>query len=174
MFNNPVYSYHHHIQYDIVPEFIGLSNDTKSLIDIGTGRGQLLKNISKLNPNFKITSVDLDKFNDLDVEFINVDLSLKNDRDKLTGKYDFLTSTDVLEHLEEYFIEDVLCLFSRLSDNVIVAIANHSDIQGGIELHTIQRDDVWWELYINKYFSIINKQTHYDGRLYIYNLKTLV
>jgi chemotaxis methyl-accepting protein methylase len=104
--------------------------------------------------------------------FIRCDLSSPVQRDALLVKqFDILTCTDVLEHLDKSFIEDVLRLYSSLSTYSILAIANHSDIIDGVELHTIQENDTWWENYILKYFSIVDKQTFYNGRLYMYVCK---
>ena len=57
---------------------------------------------------------------------------------------------------------------SMLSNNCVLAIANHSDVMNGIELHTIQENDKWWELYLTKYFVIEKKEIRYNGTLYMY------
>jgi len=178
-FDNESYSKDHHIQYDFVVDeikklFINKTESEFSLIDIGSGRGQLINLIQKNFNNVKITSVDLKKFNDLDINFIKCNLSLENERELLKNNvYDVLSCTDVFEHLDKSFIEEVISLCSSLSKNCIFAIANHSDIINNIELHTIQENDIWWEKYLLKYFEIKEKHIKYDNRLYMYTCKSI-
>ena len=122
------------------------------MIDIGSGRGHLIKLLNKNIPNLLITSVDLKKFHSYEVHnFIECDLSNKVDRENLLkDKYDVLVCTDVFEHLDKSFIEDVIDMCSKLSLNCVFGIANHSDVWNGIELHTIQENDSWWDSIINK------------------------
>jgi 2-polyprenyl-3-methyl-5-hydroxy-6-metoxy-1,4-benzoquinol methylase len=183
IFNIESYSTDYHIQYDyILYTLKQLNLNTNNIIDIGSGRGHLIKllkvnNLSKLS----IISVDLKKFHNYDVnEFIECDLSNYLDRTKLLDKTKLLNKannivicTDVLEHLDKSFIEDVVYTFSKMSNYCILGIANHSDIINGIELHTIQENDIWWEAIITKYFRILNKDTFYHGRLYIYVLQII-
>lgn len=155
-------------------------NNIKKLIDIGTGAGNFPIAVSKEIPNVDITCTDLSKFNDLDYKFIDVDLSKKEDLEKLeTNGYDLLTCLDVLEHLDKSFIDNVLENFARISKNAILTIANHSDIQNNIELHTIIEDISYWGPLIEKYFEIID-QGSYDfpqknnnvNYLYVFALKS--
>jgi|688.fasta_scaffold1037775_1 2-polyprenyl-3-methyl-5-hydroxy-6-metoxy-1,4-benzoquinol methylase len=172
------YSAEHHIQYDFAIDEIKKIYDNEStftLIDIGSGRGHLINLILKNFKDCKITSVDLEKFNNLDINFIKCDLSSVNDRNTLTNKkYDVLTCTDVFEHLDKSFIEEVIVSCSLLSKECIFAIANHSDIINNIELHTIQENDSWWEKYLLKYFEIKCKKIEYNGKLYMYKCKSLL
>lgn len=139
------------------------------MIDIGSGRGQLIKLIKEKCNNINITSSDIDKFNNIDVNFIKYDLSSDNDRKcLLKDNYDILTCTDVFEHLDKSFIDDTISLCSKLSKICIFAIANHSDIINNIELHTIQENDLWWDEYLKKYFYVEKKEINYNGRLYMY------
>ena len=177
-FSDITYSNQHHPQYDYaIDEIQKITINTNikyNLIDIGSGRGQLINLINLIYTNkFNITSVDLDKFNDMNINFIKCDLSIANSRQNLTNKkYDILTCTDVFEHLDKSFIEDVIIMCSKLSENCIFAIANHSDIQNNIELHTIQENDIWWDNYLLKYFNIIEKQNICNNQLYMYTCKS--
>lgn len=167
------YSNEHHIQYDfIVNELKKIYSDIDrqfKLIDIGSGRGQVLSYIKNIYTNANITSVDLEKFNNIKIDnFIKCDLSNQTDRNNICGLYDILICTDVFEHLDKSFIEDVINMCSKLSNKCIFGIANHSDIQNGIELHTIQENDLWWDKIILKYFNINDKLIKYDGRLFLY------
>lgn len=177
-FKNIDYSNDEHIQYlFVIKNIIELNLNQNSIIEIGSGRGQnllkILNNKDNLK-NLKITSVDLDNYHNLDIDkFIKCNLSIKDDIDALlTNKYDILICTDVFEHLDKSFIEDVIKMCSKISAYSIFAIANHSDIWNGIELHTIQENDIWWENLLNKYFILDKKEVHYNGRLYMYVAKT--
>ena len=175
-FNDLKYSNEHHIQYDfVVNNIVNLYNSESifSLIDIGSGRGQLINLIKKNFTNSNITSADLDKFNDISVNFKKCNLELHQDRvNMLTSKYDILTCTDVFEHLDKSFIDDAMIMCSKLSKKCIFAIANHSDIINNVELHTIQENDLWWDDKLSKYFSIEKKEIKYNGILYMYVCKS--
>lgn len=177
-FDTPDYSNSEHYQYYHVLSILQNKydkNDTFSVIDIGSGRGQLISAISMHFPNSVITSVDLKKFHNCNVnEFITCDLSKESDRDKIQGKYDILICTDVFEHLDKCFIQDVIYLCARLSSTCILAIANHSDIINGIELHTIQECSDWWDVLIKKYFNIDKYDMFYQNRLYIYECSSFI
>jgi hypothetical protein len=111
----------------------------------------------------------LKKFHNENADFIGCDLSSSRDRTKLTEqKYDVLCCTDVFEHLDKTFIDDVIHMCSLLSPTCVLCIANHSDILNGVELHTIQENDSWWESRMKKHFNIIRKEVKYDGKLYMY------
>ena len=152
--------------------------NNNNIIEIGSGRGQnLLKILNEKNSikNLVLTSVDLNNFHNITVDkFIKCDLSIESNRNLLKNNtYDILVCTDVFEHLDKSFIEDVIKICSEISTYSILAIANHSDILNGVELHTIQENNVYWENIINKYFEIHKKETHYNGRLYMYVVKSI-
>jgi hypothetical protein len=85
-----------------------------------------------------------------------------------------LTCTDVFEHLDKSFIEDVILVCSKLSKMCIFAIANHSDIIENIELHTIQENDTYWDNKLKKNFEIKKKSIHCNGRLYFYVCESII
>jgi len=157
-----------------------INNDNiNTIIDISSGRGSLIKLIKESFSDIKILSTDLQKFHEEDVDFIKLDLSLAEDRDKLIDnkKSDLLTCMDVLEHLDKSFIDDVLHMISSISKTVILTIANHSDILDGVELHTIQEDYSYWGPLLSKYFDTVYYEEKYfwnkngKPRLYLLKLK---
>jgi len=172
-FNNKTYSTDDHIQYhyatNAIEKLFNIRTNIK-LIDIGSGRGQLLALVNNFNTPIDITSVDLKKFNDIPVNnFIPCDLSKEPDRANIIiRKYDVVTCLDVFEHLDKFYIEDVIKMCATISPISVFSIANHSDIINGIELHTIQENDIWWEQILLKYFTITDKKMCYNGRLYMY------
>jgi 2-polyprenyl-3-methyl-5-hydroxy-6-metoxy-1,4-benzoquinol methylase len=176
-FSQQIYSNQHHIQYDYVIEKIkGIYNpdDVFELIDVGSGRGQFITLLQQKFKNVKITSVDLKKNHNISVPFIACDLSKHDDRmNLLNKKYDILVCTDVLEHLDKSFINEVIVTFSKLSNIAILAIANHSDILNGIELHTIQENNIWWENILLKVYNIKEYDTKYNNTLMLYVTNTI-
>jgi 2-polyprenyl-3-methyl-5-hydroxy-6-metoxy-1,4-benzoquinol methylase len=172
------YSNCEHIQYNYVINNIKKLNlENNNIIEIGSGKGHILLKIldeKKNLKNLKLTSVDLDNFHNIPVDnFFTCNLSNESERNKLLeNKYDILVCTDVYEHLDKSFIESVIEICSKISTYSILAIANHSDIWNDVELHTIQENDIWWDNILNKYFNIIQKETHYNGRLYMYIVKS--
>ncbi len=113
----------------------------------------------------------MEKFHNYDVNFIKLDLSNSSDYDKFTETYDLLSCMDVLEHIEEKHINDILSFFCKLSQKFCFTIANHSDIHNGIELHVTRKNKEWWDKKLNNYFNIKNSFVKYDNRLYCYTLE---
>jgi 2-polyprenyl-3-methyl-5-hydroxy-6-metoxy-1,4-benzoquinol methylase len=179
IFSKPPYSSDDHIQYHYVLlkiHELGFSGNF-SVLDISSGRGYLINHIHKLYPKTRITSSDIKRFHQEDVShFIKCDLSSEEDRNNLlaSGTYDIITCTDVLEHLEKSFIIDVIETISKLANYAILAIANHSDIWEGYELHIIQEGNEYWEDLITQYFEIVDKQNTYNDMLMMYVLKRKV
>lgn len=177
-FNDKSYSNDDHVQYHYTIDSASNLFDTDSnikLIDIGSGRGQVLNLFLNKFSKIDITSADLNKFNDIVVNnFIQCDLSKENDRNNITSKYDILTCLDVFEHLDKSYIEDVVKMCATVSKKSILSIANHSDIIHDVELHTIQENDVWWEQLLLKYFTITDKKEYYNGRLYTYTCTSTI
>jgi hypothetical protein len=161
-----------HFRFDYVTQKI--NTPSFSLIDVGSGRGQVLFKLCKKFPVAKLTAVDLENFSKFP-NFIKCDLSKIDSRNNLLNeKYDYLSSTDLLEHLDKSFIDDVVCLFSKLADTCLISVANHSDVINGIELHTIQENDIWWDAIFSRYFTILDKQISSCGFIYMYTLKPIV
>ena len=153
------------------------NNKVKSIVDIGSGTGSVIKLINKKYPSVKVVSCDLDKFHNINCEFIKIDLSNSETYKSINGReFDLLTCLDVLEHLEKDHIDNVMLLFSKLCKNAIFTIANHSDVQNGIELHTIIEDMSYWEPNVTKYFEITSVKTYeypqINGINYLYVLTT--
>jgi 2-polyprenyl-3-methyl-5-hydroxy-6-metoxy-1,4-benzoquinol methylase len=159
-------------RFELVKNYV-LENNVKTMIDIGSGRGNIIKILNELNFTVDITSTDLTKFHDYDVPFLELNLCDKNSYGSIFDKkYDLLTCLDVLEHIEKNCVNDVFELFSKISKYSLITIANHSDIQDGVELHIIQENMDYWGPIIEKFFVIEDLKTEYHGRLYILKLKS--
>jgi hypothetical protein len=157
-------------RYDFVLNEI-TTNNYNNIIDISSGRGWLIKYINELDRGVKITSTDLKKFNDYDVNFIRLDLSDKNDY-TITEKFDMLSCLDVLEHIEEKHIDDALSFFTTLSENVCISVANSQSIHNGIDLHLIKKNKDWWDEVMSRHFDITNSFRSFGNKLYSYTLKS--
>lgn len=143
----------------------------KSHIDISSGRALFFNFIKDLD--LHSVSTDLKKFNNLNIPFIEIDLTNKEDLNKLKeNHYDVLTCTGVLEHIEERYIDNILETFSEISDVCLFTIAKHMDVQFGITLHIIIEDENWWRERILKYFELKDFNIFYeDGRLFYFELE---
>ncbi|CAB4130773.1 Glyco_tranf_GTA_type domain containing protein [uncultured Caudovirales phage] len=165
--------YNDHIKdlsrYNFVLEHIASTNP-KSVIDISSGRGCLLR---ALPDTVKITSTDIKKFHTIDCEFLPLDLTKIDDTLFQRRQFDLLTCLDTLEHIPASAIDSALKFLSSLAINACFSIANHSDKANNIELHLTQEGKEWWENKINKYYYIISSKSEckYDkNHLYTYTL----
>jgi 2-polyprenyl-3-methyl-5-hydroxy-6-metoxy-1,4-benzoquinol methylase len=167
VFANPSYSKNHDRKFScsIIKNYI---IDEKSAIDIGSGRGPVLLELMEVMPADHILSCDLENFHDMEVPFEVVDLTIKNDRDKIVEYFDLLTCLDVLEHIEEKYMDDILQFFKRTARKIIIIVANHSDVQKGTELHLIQQPMLWWITLFERYFKIIDSKSIHDDRAYVF------
>ena len=174
-FKNESYNKHDdkEVRFEYVKEFI-LKNKCNKIIDVGSGRGNLINIIkNKINHPCQITSTDIKKFHNHEVTFFEIDLSQKDFFKSIENeKFDLLTCLDVLEHIEKKHIDNILQTFKNTSFYCILTIANHSDILNGVELHLIQENELYWNQHIDKYFEIIGLSKHFNERLYIYILKS--
>ena len=139
--------------------------ETKSLIDVGSGRGRLIHTVCRKIEGIEVTSLDLANFHNIpSATFIKANLSEKSQREEILflfqdEKFDALTCMDCLEHLDKSFIDDVLFLFSKIAKRSIFTIANHSDVWNGIELHLIQEEPEYWRKIISEHSVITEEMT---------------
>lgn len=149
-------------------------NNFKSLIDVGTGRGNLINVVKQADNTIDILSSDLKKFHNFDVPFVEINLCDESVFDSYSVKhFDILTCLDVMEHIEKKCVENILSKFAKISKYSVLTIANHSDILNGVELHVIQENLSYWLPILKKYFEVIDQQEYYNGRLYLFTLKSL-
>jgi 2-polyprenyl-3-methyl-5-hydroxy-6-metoxy-1,4-benzoquinol methylase len=73
-----------------------------SFIDVGCGTGDLLNRVAKTYPNFKLQGIDLQDFNPNDKErkWKIVEQDLNRNFSTTLDKFDFVVSSEVIEHLE--------------------------------------------------------------------------
>lgn len=161
--------------YSLALKFLQDNKDSKIICDIGSGRGNLVKKILSYSKEYKINCYDLSCFLEsslLDsVLFNKMNLSLAEEA-KTIKNCDLLFCLDVLEHIEEKYIDDILKTFAEKSFKVFLTIANHSDIFNNKELHLIQKNNVFWNEKLIKFFNLLNYEERYGGRLMIYSLES--
>lgn len=144
----------------------------KTLVDLGCGQGHYVRTTRKMGVDalgVEVSSTCCDKYLQ-DVPHLNMDAETFLRRG---GRYDFLLCTDVLEHIEPKDIERLLTLGASAAPVALFGIANHSDIQLGVELHLIRQPASWWvdqlrhvydkvdllgELYDGRFFFIVCRQ----------------
>lgn len=166
------------VSYQVAKSFLDLKiKECNSIADIGTGKGNLINLIKqdKKYFNLKINCYDLDLFFNIkkykNLTFKKINLVDKNSLNVIE-KVDFLFCLDVLEHIEENYIDSILEKLSQKSKYTFFTIANHSDVFDGVELHLIQKDVEYWNKLIKKYYSkIINVQSYYNNRLFSFYLE---
>ncbi len=173
-FENQNYNFHpeNEFRYSYVKNYVE-SNKVKKIIDIGSGRGTLIEVLKKIDTNIEIFSSDLKKFHNWEVPFFEINLCNKETfKEFEDNSFELLVCLDVLEHIKKECIDDIFSFFQKISKNLIFSIANHSDVQNGVELHLIQEDMSFWSPIILKYFEIIHSETQYGGKLYLLTLKS--
>lgn len=155
-------------------EFIDkVYQNNSTIADISSGRGIFLKLLENKFDKENLAFTDIKKFAISDIKFIPLDLNNLDSRLSFNYKFDIITVLDVLEHLSKNEIDNILKFLSEMCSYAYFTIANHSDIQSGVEVHTIQENNFYWNKIIRKYFNIISYETHYNGRLYLYELSVI-
>lgn len=142
--------------YQYAFDFINNNISVKSVIDIGSGRGNFLRKLEECDRELKITSLDINKYHNVNCDFIRIDLSKKPDINKINGEWDIAVCLDVLEHLEENIIEDVIEFISRVGRMACFSVNYKEDIRYGINLHITLKDSFFWEEIVKKYYFIID------------------
>jgi len=70
--------------------------------------------------------------------------------------FDAVVTTDVLEHVEPDYIDDVMQYISDRADTVFAVIATRKAVQvlpDGLNAHPLVRDATWWALKFQDYFT---------------------
>jgi hypothetical protein len=156
LFSDPNYNSHSssELRFQFVMNYIKNSN-LKTLIDIGSGRGNLIRELLGSELDIEINSADLDKFHAYNVPFYKLNILKEADREILLNKnYDLLTCLDVMEHLDKSQTDEIFKFFSKISSFQIFTIANHPDIQEGKDIHTIQEKLPFWINSVKKSLKI--------------------
>lgn len=125
-------------------------NKFKTIVDVGCGRGNYLKAL-----DYDITGVD------------PIGGDIRSDIVGLVGKWDGLYCMDVLEHIPPDELDENLKCLSKLSDNALIGIANHSDVWENTELHLIQQPSDWWADELLKHYKEV-ALVQYGERFFVF------
>lgn len=139
-----------------------------TVIDVGSGRGNVLKAIHADNPGIVIDTVDLKNFHGLQFVKTHYDLDVAVDSVEHIGKHDLAICADVLEHIPMESINRVLSSVKSMGINHVFTIANHSDVNNGVELHLIREAILWWTRLIEQHFIVIESGTMIPERLFYF------
>lgn len=173
LFQTDNYNFHpdDELRYVKALEFLQkYHKQNQTIIDISSGRGIFIKLLLNSYDSFLITSTDIKKFHSYDINFIELDLNSKEQREAYLIRHDFLFAMDCLEHLDESEILSVLKYLSYISKYSFFTIANHKEMVDGIDIHRIQKGIKYWTNLIKNYFYIQNKYTAHDDRLLVFEL----
>ena len=171
MFERPTYNTFRSASYAAAMAYLSQLKGISSVLDIGAGHGSLVQHLVGKG-GLEVIACDLDNYLAEDIKannFIKVDLTNAKDRNKLP-QTDALFCLDVLEHIEEKYINRILQKFSKLSRNCFFSIANHSDVIEGIELHLIQQPQEYWEKKLEKYYEVNKVNQLYNDTLILFEL----
>lgn len=114
----------------------------KSFLDYGCGKGGLIKELKKLYPNMIVEGYDPGT-----LEF----------EKHPENRFNFVSSIDVLEHIEREYIDEVLLDIRNLSSKYIYLLIAHTpakkNLPDGRNAHILQEPLEWW---IKKLKSIMS------------------
>lgn len=123
------------------PWLCRLAGKPVSIIEIGCGNGILCNNLSQME--LDVTGMDLIKgdviYDRSNYKFIQQNLT-ETPYDFEDRQFDYCLSFDVLEHIPEEAIPEVLKEMARISSNLIIKIA----CNGTPPLHLTVHDLDWW------------------------------
>lgn len=142
------------------------------LIDISCGRGVFAHAFKERYPDKEIEVTDIDNFHNLDgIKFHKVDLSSPNDLQIFAENfYDCATCLDVMEHLEETYVDYFLWMLAKSVKYAFFSIAHTSEIRNEVELHINGQDKKYWEEKLGAYFRILSHQYHYGENLSLFGV----
>ncbi|MES2790047.1 MAG: glycosyltransferase, partial [Planctomycetota bacterium] len=150
-----------------------LGPHAESLLDVGTGRGDFLRIAQGTFPGLHLLGVDVGRFHQQPISHLNVDLCSDGGREVIQQlRFDVISCLDVLEHLPESDLAQVLSSLATACQWAVVTVANHSDMLDGVELHLTQRPAEWWRSLLGDFFEITAEAEHYAGTLYAFRLRS--
>jgi len=141
----------------------------QTAFDFGCGRGHVLNALA--SRNIEVTGVDFSSEPERPgkVKFVKGDIRTVD----LGQKADLVVCHDVLEHIEKRHIEEVVANLAKHAEGFIsLAIANHSDIWNGKELHLIREEIDWWADLLERHFEILEAEERLNNILYLFWCKT--
>lgn len=117
------------------------THDVESVLDYGCGRSNL------------VYSLDIDCA-------IKYDPAIREFSDKPQEKFDLVVCTDVLEHIPEELVEDVIkdvCSYAPLVFFTICTRPAHTILPNGTNAHCLVKSKEWWDNLLGLYFEDIKE-----------------
>lgn len=127
----------------------------KNVLDYGCGKGVLLNNLIKKYPK---------------INFYGYDPAVSKYKKLPTQKIDLIINTDVLEHIPEEYLPDVIKDISSLCDNCFFAIHHalaYTLLPNGQNAHYTVKPPFWYQRLMSKYFKHL---TPLDGKDNIHSI----
>jgi 2-polyprenyl-3-methyl-5-hydroxy-6-metoxy-1,4-benzoquinol methylase len=133
-----------------VDEFIAGHN---TVLDAGCGQGNNLKRL--MDSGIDILGIEISKVccDEYLQGYPHVNSGVTEFAEGTNKTFDCLYCFDVLEHISLDSLDAFISACTKLSTRALFGIANHSDIQFGIELHPIQENCGWWENKLREKYS---------------------
>jgi hypothetical protein len=142
--------------YKRMPEIIPILDEyeIKTILDYGAGEGTLKTALLKLERGYVV---------------VNYDPAMEEYSEKPYGKFDFVTCTDVLEHIEIEYLDNVLQeIYDYAKKAVYLFIAYgraNKILPDGRNAHLIQQPPTWWEERLRKFdWKIKGSQVHHHKK----------
>jgi hypothetical protein len=129
----------------------------KRVLDYGCGQSSLIDVLKREYPK---------------IEFEKYDPAIEEYSEEPNGKYDFVICTDVLEHIPEEYLDEIIINIKNISDKIFFNISTKIAIwtlPDGTNCHKTVKDSSWWFEKISKYFVKLNEC--YDKK-FMYALRT--
>jgi 2-polyprenyl-3-methyl-5-hydroxy-6-metoxy-1,4-benzoquinol methylase len=139
----------------------------RTVVDLGCGQGHYLRKL-KQDFDIDVTGVEVSRVCCetylAGLKHVNEDIYTFL---KTPARFDLLLCTDVLEHIAEDEIDAILFEAARMAPVALYGIANHSDVQAGIELHLTAKPVEWWlERLSRNYVEVRAIAELYEGRFF--------
>lgn len=142
-----------------------------TILDAGCGRGNTVEAL--ISNGMKAYGIDFSKechkryLDDSAYECVSI-----SDHAESGATYIAIVCDGVLEHQDYEDIDEVISSLASMSDNILLGIANHSDVQCGQELHPIQEDIDWWTDKLGKFYNVVESIISiYKGKYFIIECK---
>ncbi len=133
----------HHVQ---VRNLIELYR-AKSVVDYGCGKGSLRRMLGKIVQNYDPATFP-----------------------ELPDAADLVVCTDVLEHIEPEYLDDVLAHIAALTNKaaflVVACRKAAQSLPDGRNTHLIVQPATWWAEQIEKHLRIVSKQVPYPQEVH--------
>ncbi len=136
--------------YEDIKTFINNEPTPSSLLDFGCSHGALIRKIKQDFPSIEIVD--------------GYDPGVPEYEKKPTRKYEMLTSTDVIEHIEPTFLDETLSYIDSLYEKtawvIIACYPAKKYLPDGRNAHLIVESPDWWLKKLNEVMPHSRVESH--------------